>query len=73
MDGALEKYGLAGIVIFGMAYFIMWLMKDNKKERKENAERMERMNDKNVEAINNNTDVLSSMKTLLENQNRNGK
>ncbi len=36
---SLEKYGLPGIAIIGLCYFIMYLMKEHKKEREETEKR----------------------------------
>lgn len=64
----LEKYGLPGIVIAGLAWFVLYLMKEHKKERKEWRESQERLQDDTNRNIRENTNVLAGLKTLLENR-----
>lgn len=88
MNEALLKYGLGGIIIAGMAWFILYLMKDHKKEREEmrvgnekqriedretrnkQFKRMEEMADESNKSVRENTNILTGLKTLLENKNR---
>lgn len=64
----LEKYGLPGIVIAGLAWFVLYLMKEHKKERKEWRESQEMLQDDTNRNIRENTNVLAGLKTLLENR-----
>lgn len=77
MDTNLAQYGLAGICLIALAWFIMYLMKENKKEREETERqhRLERetwnaINQRQLEEtnknINRNTDILSELTTLLK-------
>lgn len=62
----LENYGLAGIVIAGLAWFIMYLMRQHKSERKELTDTIAKQTDESNRNIKENTSILSALKTLLE-------
>jgi len=64
----LEKYGLPGIIICGMGWFIMYLMKEHKTERGEWQKSQERQQDETNKNIKENNNILSGLKTLLENR-----
>lgn len=66
MNESLAQYGLAGIVIIGLAWFVMYLMKQHKEEREEWKRSQDRQNEEMNRNINRNTDILSGLKTLLE-------
>lgn len=68
LGNLVEKYGLPGIVIAGLAWFVLYLMKEHKKERKEWRESQERLQDDTNRNIRENTNVLAGLKTLLENR-----
>lgn len=68
MNAALEQYGLAGVVIIGMAWFIMFLMKQHKEERENWSRANERQQEDSNKNIKENTNVLAGLKTLLENR-----
>lgn len=51
MEDALLKYGLSGIVIIALAWFVMYIIKDHKVEKTEWIKALERLMDKNDEAI----------------------
>lgn len=69
-----EQYGISGLVIVGLAWFVVYLMKSHKTERKEMADRMEKMSDKSDrredetnKVIRDTGGILQGLKTLLEN------
>jgi hypothetical protein len=66
MNDILEKYGLPGVVIIGMAWFVMYLMKEHKNERKEWQKTNEKLQDDTNKNIKENTNILAGLKTLLE-------
>lgn len=68
MTEPLAQYGLAGLCIIGLAWFIMYLMKEHKTEREEWRRFQERQNDEANRNINKNTDILSELTTLLKNR-----
>lgn len=70
MNEPLAQYGLAGVVIIGLAWFVMYLMKQHKNEREEWRKVQEKQNEEANRNINRNTEVLSGLKTLLENRSR---
>lgn len=77
MNDVLLKYGLAGVVIAGMSWYIIHLDDRHRKERKEEREerthqfeRMSSMSDETNRVMRENTNILSGLKSLLENQNR---
>lgn len=62
----IPEYGIAGVALAAMAYFIMYLMKQHKEERDEWRKGQERQNDEANRNINRNTEILHSLKTLIE-------
>lgn len=99
MEDVVLKYGLAGVIMVGLSWFIMYLLKDIKKEREEtrgiiqrersdhrvqmDKERydwirtLDRMFDKadlrekeTNAVIRDVTDILSGLKSIIENRNR---
>lgn len=60
------EYGIAGVAIGGLAYFIMYLMKQHKEERHEWQRTNERLQDESNKNIKENTNILAGLKTLLE-------
>lgn len=88
MEEKLFQFGIAGIGLIALSWYILKRDADHKKERKEwmdrsedrmkkSEERMEKMTDR-VEKISDttntvlreNTNILSGLKTLLENNNK---
>lgn len=74
MEDELLKYGLSGIALFAMGWFILYLMREHKKERAELISKIEKMFDKQDDrakdtntVIKENTNILSGLKTLFEN------
>lgn len=68
VSGVLDKFGLPGLVISGLVWFVLYLMKEHKKERQEWLRTLEKHSDemnKNARAI---TSVLAGLKSLLENR-----
>ena len=59
---ALLNYGVLGIVVIGLAYWIKYLSDQAREERKEWQKLAEKIN----ESQNKNTDILSALKTLIE-------
>lgn len=68
MNETIVKYGLPGIVIAGLAWFVMYLMKEHRKERKENMERANQQVDETNRVLRENSNILQGLKTLLENK-----
>jgi len=75
MENELLKYGVLGVVVIGMAWFIMYMVKDHRKERKEWREFQEKQMDRIMKAgdesnrvIREHSNLLSGIKTLLENR-----
>ncbi len=75
MDKELFQYGVLGIAVIGMGWFIMYLIKDHRKERKEWREFQEKQTDRMIEqgdehskVIREHSNLLSGIKTLLENR-----
>lgn len=64
MNGS--EYGIAGVVICGLAYFVMYLMKQHKEERQDWQRTNERQQDESNKNIRENTNILTGLKTLLE-------
>lgn len=84
MQDIFLKYGITGAVIVALAWYILRIEDRHRKERKEYADRLmeqERKNqeitgkmfDKMIESTDKNTNILSGLKTILENKNRNGR
>lgn len=68
MTDQLAQYGLAGVVIIGLAWFVLYLMKEHKSERDEWRRVQEKQNEEANKNINKNTDILSELTTLLKNR-----
>lgn len=68
MTDTLAQYGLAGVVILGLAWFVMYLMKEHKDEREAWQKTQERQQEEHNKSLNKNTDVLSELTTLLKNR-----
>lgn len=62
----MTQYGPWGIAVVAMAGFIMYLMKSHRDERNEWGKRNERQTDESNRITRENTNILSSLKTLLE-------
>jgi len=69
------QYGVLGLVVIGMAYYILYIERERSKERKEWREvlekQQERVNDiadENNKIIREHTNILIGLKTLLENR-----
>jgi len=68
MNNILDSYGIPGIVIVALAWFVLKLMKDHRAERKEWRESNEKIMDDSNRNIRENTNILSGLKALLENR-----
>lgn len=66
MTEPLAQYGLAGIVIIALAWFVLYLMKQQKEERDESRKVNERRDDEHNRSLNKNTEVLSELTTLIK-------
>jgi hypothetical protein len=66
MNETLAQYGLSGIVIAGLAWFVIYLMKQQKEERDENRKAQEKNNEEHNRSLNKNTEVLSELTTLIK-------
>lgn len=69
------QYGVLGLVVIGMAYYILLIEKERSKERDEwreillnQQERLHDIADENNKIIREHTNVLIGLKTLLENR-----
>ena len=77
MEEVLLNYGLAGVGLISLGWFILYLLKSHRTERKEFREMFERMSEKmdnrqddTNKAMRENTGILQGLKTLLENRNK---
>ena len=75
MEKELLQYGPLGIMVIGMAWFILYMVKDHRKERKEWREFQEKQTDRMMEqgeesnkVIRDHSNLLSGIKSLLENR-----
>jgi len=66
VDDLLLNYGVLGICVVALSGFIMFLYKQHKDERKEWRGTIE----KSTDAINNNTNMVTALKVMLETINR---
>jgi len=76
MEKEFLQYGVLGMVAVGLSWFIMYLIKDHRKERKEWREFQEKQMDRIMEqgdesnkVIREHSNLLSGIKALLENRN----
>lgn len=74
---ALFNYGVLGIAVFALGWYIIFLHKQQKEEnkldreeRKLSREERDRSMDKMTTAINNNTNVIVGLQSLLESLDR---
>jgi hypothetical protein len=61
----LTQYGLPGIVIAGLSWFVLYLIKEHKKERDEWKQTTERQFDHANESNKETRSLLSEIKTIL--------
>jgi hypothetical protein len=66
----LAQYGILGIVVAGLCWYILHIEKRHKEERAEWKQAIDRQFDKQNETMRENTGVLSSLKTIIENMKR---
>lgn len=59
---------MPGVIIAGLAWFVLYLMKQHKEERENWNKTQERQQDDTNRNIRENTNVLAGLKTLLENK-----
>jgi len=76
MEKEFLQYGVLGMVAVGLSWFIMYLIKDHRKERKEwrefqekQMDRMMEQGDESNKVIREHSNLLSGIKALLENRN----
>lgn len=62
----LGSFGLPGIVIAGLSWFVMYLIKEHRKERDQWQKTLEKHSDEMNKNVRANTSVLAGLKTLLE-------
>jgi len=62
----LTQYGLPGIVIAGLCWFVLYLIKEHKKERQEWKQTTEKQFDEMNKQSNNATALLSTIKAMLQ-------
>lgn len=77
MENALLQYGVLGVVVLGMAYYIVRIEIRHAKERKEWQDKDDRhfntlisAKDESNRVIRENTNILAGLKALLENKNK---
>lgn len=75
MDAVLLQYGILGAVVVGLSSYILKIEARHRKERKEWQEiasnqfkRMNDLGDETNQVIREHTNILSGLKTLLENR-----
>lgn len=75
MEAALLQYGAIGAMLIGLAAYILRIEARHKKERKEWMEmqstqfdRMNELSDESNKVIREHTNILTGLKTLLENR-----
>lgn len=73
MQNVLLQYGILGVVVLGMASYIMYLHKEHNKQRKEWLQTLDRLLDKadsrereTTQVVKENTGILAGLKTLFE-------
>ncbi len=64
----LENYGILGIIVIALAAYILSIEKRHREERQDWTRTNERQVEEQNRNIKENTSVLSSLKTLLENR-----
>lgn len=64
----ISQYGLPGLIIAAMAAYVLLIEKRHREERDEWRKQNERQVDEANRNIMENTSILSSLKTLLENR-----
>lgn len=62
----LKEFGLPGVVIGGLAWFVLYLMKQHRQERKEWKGSSEKLQDDTNKNMRESINVLSGLKTLIE-------
>lgn len=74
------QYGVLGLVVVALGSYVISIESRHRKERKELTDMNERMFDKMIEnndesnkVLRENTNILSGLKTLLENRRTNGR
>ena len=77
MEKELLQYGIAGIGLIALAWYILKKDSSHKKERQELIEkdekhfdRLNQITDETNRVLRENTNILSGLKTLLENRNK---
>lgn len=77
MENEFLQYGVLGMAVVGMGWFIMYIIKDHRKERKEWRDFQEKQMDRIIEqgdesnkVIRDHSNLLSGIKTLLESRNK---
>jgi len=70
MESVLLNYGVLGVTTTGLSVFVLYVLKEHKKERDEWRTDRDSRNTKMEQAINNNTAMMNSVKTLVESLDR---
>lgn len=75
MENQFLQYGVLGAVCIAMAWYVMFLQKEHRKERKEwrdfqekQVDRMAEQTDESNKVMREHSNLLSGLKTLLENR-----
>lgn len=66
----LTQYGILGIVVTGLCWYIIHIEKRHKEERQEWKQTIEKQFDEANKTTRENTSVLSALKTIIENMKR---
>jgi len=68
MTEVLSQYGLAGAVIIALAGYVLMIEKRHREERDEWRKSIDRQNDESNRITRENTNILSALKSMLENR-----
>lgn len=66
MSDILLQYGILGVVVIALAWYVLNIERQHKKERDEWRVMIEKMNDDSTKVIRDHTTILTVLKTLLE-------
>lgn len=59
------QYGLSAVTVFSCGWFITYILKQHREERKEMRDVIQSQHVEATQAINNNTIVLSELRTII--------
>lgn len=64
------NYGFGGLIALGMGWFIVYLIKMHREERKELTQSLKEQHAEAREALDNNTNVLTEIRTIIQQKSR---